>query len=483
MTSDMTTDTPAVRVHRGIRFAERPVGDLRWQAPVPLAGGPDPANAFGPAALQHPNPLIDLGAGATQSEDCLTLNVWTPESATRQHPLPVMVWVHGGAYAFGGGRSPAYDGTLLTQHDVVIVTINYRLGALGWLDLPALGPSNLGLRDVMTALAWVREHIGGYGGDASNVTVFGESAGAGIVTSLLASPAAAGLFDAAIAESSPATTVASRAMGAEVAERLLHTLDAAAEDLPAMDAGRLTAAAAELFASVPTAHPGHLAWAPTIGDDLLSADPATILAAGEGLAVPLLLGTNRDESHAFAHSKSPLLPVGPEGLAALFDEVRAAHPGDALPDIAHGRRADLEEATQASFRMPAVWIAEGHGEKAATHLYRFDHSTPMLRVIGLGAAHATEVPYVFGTFGVHPHDPTLKLGGRTEATSISARVRARWTGFARDRSPDAPGAPAWPAYRRTTRSSLVIDVHDRVADDLDGPTRRAWGDTVLDVVT
>ncbi|TQJ30193.1 carboxylesterase/lipase family protein [Microbacterium sp. SLBN-146] len=483
MTNDPTTGPSAVRVYRGIRFAEPPVGDLRWQAPVPLAGEPDPRNAFGPAAPQHLNPLIDLGAGATQSEDCLTLNVWSPESATSQHPLPVMVWVHGGAYAFGGARSPSYDGTLLAQDDVVVVTINYRLGALGWLDLPELGPSNLGLRDVLCALGWVREHIGDYGGDPSNVTVFGESAGGGIVTSLLTSPAAAGLFDAAIAESSPATTVSSRAMGAEVAERLLEALGATASDLRTVGTDRLVAAAAQVFVSVPTAHPGHLAWAPTIGDDLLSADPATILAAGKGLAVPLLLGTNRDEAHAFAHSKSPLLPVGPEGLAALFAEVRDAHPEDAIPDLPHGRRADLEEATQASFRMPAVWIAEGHGETAPTHLYRFDHATPMLRVIGLGAAHATEVPYVFGTFGVHPHDPTLKLGGHAEAIRISARVRARWTGFARNRSPEAPGAPEWPAYRRTTRSSLVIDVHDRVADDLDGPTRTAWGDTVLDVVT
>src|SRR5690606_26627354 len=134
---------------------------------------------------------------------------------------------------------------------VVVVTVNYRLGALGWLDLPALGPSNLGLRDVMTALAWVREHIGEYGGDAANVTVFGESAGAGIVTSLLAAPAAAGLFDAAIAESSPATTVASRDMGAEVAGRLLHALDAAVGDLASMDAARITAAGAELFVSIP----------------------------------------------------------------------------------------------------------------------------------------------------------------------------------------------------------------------------------------
>ena len=163
-----------VRVWRGIRFAEPPVGALRWQAPVPFAGRSTPDNTFGAVSWQHRSRLTELGDDATLSEDCLTLNVWSPEPATRAHPLPVMVWVHGGAYVAGSGRAPMFDGTELAREGVVVVTVNYRLGALGWLDLPELGPPNLGLRD----------GIRDFGGDDANVTVFGESAGAGIITSL-----------------------------------------------------------------------------------------------------------------------------------------------------------------------------------------------------------------------------------------------------------------------------------------------------------
>lgn len=472
-----------MKVWRGIPYAHPPVGPLRFRAPQPIASHPPlidaPGTVFGSVCPQPLSRIAPLGPGATMDEDCLTLNIWTPDAAT---PQPVLVWVHGGAYVEGSGRAEAYDGTRLAEEGAVVVTLNYRLGALGWLDLPGTTDSNVGLRDVMAALRWVRDNIAAYGGDPHNVTVFGESAGAGIVTTLLATPTAAGLFDAAISESSPATTVATRTQAAEVAARLLAELGIGAEELAAVDTPALVTASTRVFSAVPAASPGRLAWCPVIGDDLVPEDPAAVLARGDGLPVPLLIGTNHDEARAFAHSHSPLLPVSAEGLHALLAEVETAHPGDALPPVPSASRALLDEATDASFRMPAVWIAEGHSRVAPTFLYRFDHATPALRLLGLDAAHATEIPYVFGTFGINPNDPTLKLGGRHAVERISERVRRRWRGFAASRTPDAgPDAP-WPAYDDTRRTSLVIDVHDRVVDDLDADRRARWGDAVLDLV-
>lgn len=472
----------AMTVWRGIPYAQAPVGPLRFRAPQPIKTRPrlDGAteSVFGPVCPQPISPLVPLPPGATMDEDCLTLNIWTADADSAR---PVLVWVHGGAYVEGFGSGPSFDGTRLAAEGAVVVTLNYRLGALGWLDLPGVTDTNVGLRDVMTALRWVRENIAAYGGDAHNVTVFGESAGAGIVTTLLATPTAAGLFDAAISESSPATTVATRAQAADVAARLLARLGVSPEGLTDVDSETLVAASTAVFRDVPSAAPGRLAWCPVVGDDLVPEDPAVVLARGDGHPVPLLIGTNHDEARAFAHSHSPLLPVSAEGLHALFAEVQEAHPGSAVPLVPAARRALLDEATDASFRMPAIWIAEGHSAVAPTFLYRFDHATPALRLLGIDAAHATEIPYVFGTYGINPKDPTLKLGGRHDVERISDRVRRRWVEFAATRRPDAGSAAPWPAYDTTTRASLLIDVHDRVVLDVDGERRSRWGDVVLDL--
>ena len=198
-----------VRSWRGIPFAVDPTGDLRWRDPVsaPVVEGEVDALRFGPVCPQKPNPAVPLGDGAVMDEGCLTLNVWTPH-ATSTTLRPVMVWVHGGAYTFGSSSQPLFDATsLVTNGDVVVVTINYRLGAFGFLDLAGLLPNggfdrNLALKDVLLALRWVQHNIAEFGGDAGSVTVFGESAGGGLVTTLLATPSAEGLFHRAIAHSS-----------------------------------------------------------------------------------------------------------------------------------------------------------------------------------------------------------------------------------------------------------------------------------------
>lgn len=469
-----------VRVWRGIRFAEPPVAERRWQPPVLLAGKPTAENEFGPIPVQQAE-SADLGNG-TMSEDCLTLNVWAPREATPEHPLPVMVWIYGGAYTYGSGRSPALDGTHLARDGVVLVTFNYRVGALGWLDLPELGPSNLGLRDTLAALTWVQDNIRSLGGDPDNVTVFGESAGAGIITSMLVAPAARGLFHAAISESSPATTLASRAMGRHVADLLLRELDLSPDELRDHDAAAIMAASVRLYERVPVQQPGHLAWTITVGDDLIPEDPVKLLRAGRGHPVPLLIGTNADEAGAFWISRSPVLPLNATGLALLFAEARELDPNVPLPELPRQRREAFEQATHACFRMPALWITKGHCAVAPTYLYRFDYAAPLLRLMGVGAGHTTEIPYVFGNFHAGVTERASLVGAHLTAHRISRRVQERWTGFARERRPDADGAPSWPRYRPQDRVSLVIDTHDRVVRDADARGVGSWSAQVGDLI-
>ncbi|KTR87832.1 carboxylesterase, partial [Microbacterium testaceum] len=229
-----------VRSWRGIRFAVAPTGERRWRDPLaaPDAEGEVDATAFGPVCPQPANPAIPLGEGTVQDEDCLSLNVWAPgdDAAAR----PVMVWLHGGAYTFGSSRQPMYDATAMVDAgNVIVVTVNYRLGALGFLDLSGAVPEagfegNLALKDVLLALRWVQRNIAAFGGDPAQVTVFGESAGGGLVTTLLATPSARGLFSRAIAESSPVSSVYGRERATRVAEQFLDALGVDAADPAAL---------------------------------------------------------------------------------------------------------------------------------------------------------------------------------------------------------------------------------------------------------
>ena len=239
-------DDGDIKVWRGIRYAAAPVGELRWRAPQPPERWTEIADATrpGPACPQPVPPTIQLDLGAPQGEDCLSLNIWAPAGTQPGDAKPVMVWVHGGAYMLGCASQPLYRGRVLAgDGDVVVVTVNYRLGALGFLDLSSFsGPrrrfdSNLGLRDVLSALHWVHDNIAAFGGDPSRVTLFGQSAGAGIVTTLLTTPAASGLFSAAIAESSPATSVYDGARARRVAERMMAELGVGPGDASAVTRG------------------------------------------------------------------------------------------------------------------------------------------------------------------------------------------------------------------------------------------------------
>ncbi|BBY02203.1 carboxylesterase/lipase family protein [Mycobacterium seoulense] len=490
-------DLGTVRAWKGVRYAAPPVGALRFRAPQPPERWTRVADAtrYGPACPQPVFPNMPLDLGAPQGEDCLRTNVWASSGTQAGDRKPVMVWLHGGAYVLGSGSQALYDGRrLVSGGDVVVVTVNYRVGALGFMDLSSFTTSrrrfdsNVGLRDVLAALAWVRDNIAAFGGDPRNVTLFGESAGAGIVTTLLACPAAEGLFARAIAQSSPATSVYDRRRAQRVAETVLERLDVDADRLPTVPTAVLLAASQEVFDEVPVRNPGILAFVPIIDGELLDDYPVKRVQEGRSLPVPLIIGTNKHEAALFRLMRSRLMPITPRAITSMFDQIAAEQPDLQLPteeqigsaySRLRRRARSLSIATDVGFRMPSVWLAEGHSRVAPVYLYRFDYATPLLKLLLVNAAHATELPYVWGNLG-GPKDPTLKLGGAATAKAVSRRVRTRWINFAARADPAGPpGEPEWAPYRAAERACLIIDRRDTVARDVDARIRAAWGSEMV----
>ena len=391
--------------------------------------------------------------GLLPGEDCLWLNVWSPAEARDR---PVLVWIHGGAYCLGTGAQRLYDGRQLVElGDVVVVAINYRLGALGFLDLSsfstpsAVFETNLGLRDQIAALEWVRDNIAAFGGDPGQVTVFGESSGGASVTTLLTSPRAAGLFHRAIAQSPPATSVYGPERAAGVARRFLEIvgLDPAdAGHLYELPIEKVIEASDALVDEVPVTTPGTLAVAPVVDGDIVPGYPVAAFRKGLSHRVPLIIGTNEDEAALFRVIRSQLMPVTPDAVNAMLRGIAADHPMlshervaeivSAYPDVSKAKGA-LAISGDAGFRMPVLWVAEAHSRHSPTWVYRFDHATPMLKAARVGASHATELPYVFGNFGAFNMDPTFWLGGRKTALEVSGRIQRRWLAFAEHGVPAA----------------------------------------------
>lgn len=480
---------------RGIRYALPPTGEQRWRAPVPAPRAETDVYAvdFGPVCPQQRAAAVPLPPEATLSEDCLSLNVWAPQE--HAEPLPVMVWVHGGAYTFGSSSQPLYDATsLVTAGGIIVVTINYRLGGFGFVDLTSVLPeadNNLALRDVLLALQWVQDNIAAFGGDPARVTVAGESAGGGLVTTLLATPSAAGLFHRAIAQSSPASSVYGTDRSRAVAELFIQKLGVSQGDsaaLRATTADQIVAAAMEVYSVVPESDPGVLPFTPVIDGDILPESPDVVLREGRGIPVPLLIGTNKDEAALFKFMKSPLVPISEEGLDAMYANLHQDSPAMQLPskeqilaayeDVRY-KYLGMGIARDLGFRMPTVWAVEGHSTVAETFLYRFDYATPFFRLIKLGATHATELPYLWGNLSSGPKDPTFVLGGRRKGEAISRRMQQRWTSFVKGERPDCVDGPDWQAYEQSGRATLVISATDTVIEDLDADVRASWGEQVI----
>lgn len=484
---------------KGIPYAAAADGEHRFRAPRPVEPWPEPLDCrtFGAVAPQGLDNPVPIDPDLPMSEDCLSVNVWAPKPSDT--PRPVMVWIHGGAYSLGSAAQTVYDGRNLAElGDLVVVTVNYRIGAFGFLDLSSFSTedtvfeTNIGLRDQIAALEWVSRCIARFGGDPSNVTVFGESSGGASVTTLMTSPKSEGLFQKAIVQSAPATSVYGQDRAALVAARFLELVDVTPDrihELKTMDFERLVVAGDTLCYEIPTKVPGTLGLAPVVDGDIVPRYPVAAFQKGFAHRIPLIIGTNHDEASIFRLMKSPLMPVTSETVSEMFRAIandhsdlpafRVAEIMSAYPDRSKTAGA-LAMSRDAGFRMPTLWIADAHSRYAPVWMYRFDHATPMLKAARIGAGHATELPYVFGNFGTLNRDPTFWLGGRKAALAVSARVMRRWVAFARHGVPATlDGAKHWPLYADPRRSTLVIDAQDTVVDDPDTVLRAAWGDRVL----
>ncbi len=487
----------------GIPYAAPPLGELRYRAPKPPLkwSGIRDALEFGSVAPQEPTKVIPIPPGLKIDEDCLSLNIWAPKAAaTDGRKRPVMVWIHGGAYFIGFSAQPIYKGQdIAEQGDVIMVTLNYRLGAVGFLDFRSFGDSthtfeaNLGLRDIIAALEWVKKNIANFGGDPGQVTLFGESAGGGCVTTLMTSPKAKGLFHRAIAESSPATSVYGPERTAQMAGAYLDLMgiphDQAKTTLRELDAHQLASKTTTLLDYVATTWPGTVAFAPAIDGDVIVDYPVKLFREGKAMRIPLIIGTNKDEAALFKLMKSPLMPITQESLHRMFDDAAAENPAlvgaearitAAYPGYPQ-QSAAMEVSRDAGFRMPSVWVAEAHSKYAPTWMYRFDQAPRLLRWMGIGASHGTEIPYVFGTLPNKPNKRNIgfSLGGLRKAHAISTRMQARWLAFGRSGNPACESQPDWPNYDATTRATLLINKTDSVSDNPDPNIRAAWGDEIL----
>lgn len=486
-------------VWKGIPYAAAPVGERRFRAPTPAPAweGIRDCRDFGPIAPQGHSPAVPVDRSFRIDEDCLSINIWAPRPDGIARA--VMVWIHGGAYCLGSAAQAIYDGRHLAESgDVVVVSFNYRVGALGFLDLSGFSTedtvfeSNCGLRDQIAALEWVRDHIGAFGGDPGAVTVFGESSGAGSITTLMTCPSAEGLFHRAIAQSPPATSVYGAARAKTVAERFLELLSIEPEharDLMTTDLALIVKASDDLVNEIPTRIPGTLAMAPVVDRDLVPHYPVAAFQKGYAHRIPLIIGSNRDEASIFKFMKSPLMPVSAQSVDAMLQLLADDHPDMSpsrlaeimavYPDRAKPSGA-LALSRDAAFRMPTLWIADAHCRHSPTWVYRFDHATPMLKAARIGAGHATELPYVFGNFGTLNRDPTFWLGGRKAAREVAGRMQRRWLAFVAHAVPAAlDGSKHWAPYEEADRSTLLIDSVDSLVKDPDQELRAAWGNDVM----
>ncbi|HXZ82352.1 MAG TPA: carboxylesterase/lipase family protein [Acidimicrobiales bacterium] len=482
---------------RAIPYAAAPLGGLRFRPPQPAPewAGVRDASVFGPVAPQPPSGLGSYFPGdpVEQSEDCLFCNVWTP--ALGRGPRPVMVFVHGGAFCNGSGSGVMYRAERLAARGVVVVTFNYRLGALGFLAHPALADDtsgaigNWGLHDQIAALRWVRDNIGPFGGDPGNVTVFGESAGAMSICDLLAVPKARGLFHRVIAESG-ATLAIDPPPAARIAERLSELLghpELSREALTTVPVDELLAAQIVVNGEVDAGI--GLPFQPVVDRGLFPSHPEDLIVAGSSAGIDLLLGSNRDEFKLFSFAilaGKELTGTDLEGLvgrylrgAGIEDEGLAR---DAIAEYRRARRERDEPLSERAlldaivtdwiFRVPQLRLADAHRKRTpGTYVYLFDWPSPFAGG-GLGACHGIELPFVFGTV----HEPIIGLfsGTGEEAFRLSDEMQESWVAFARSGDPSNDRVGAWSRYEATRRTTMRFGLHSGPVDAPHESERQFW---------
>jgi para-nitrobenzyl esterase len=481
-----------IAVFRGIPYAEPPVGELRFKPPTVRAHweGVRDATSFGPTAPQDRNHIEEMSMGEhrpPQGEDCLHLNVWSPEPGPAA--LPVLVWIHGGGYKYGAGSDAIYDGSRFAHAGVVTVTLNYRLNLLGFLyvgDRP--GSGNFGLLDQIAALEWVQENIAAFGGDPGRVTVAGQSAGAFSIGHLLAMPAARGLFQRGILQSGAASYQKPVEAAAIIATAVLDQLGTRFGD----DGALAALTNAELIAAAATVEPEILKLVveagitpnpimtmvrditlPVYGTDDLP-EPALIsIANGAARGVDLLVGSNVDEctwmrdavNAPSAVAEAVFASAGRSG-ASVLDSYRRSRPG--IPE----QDATTAFLSDTLYRIPAIRLAEA-AQRHSSRVYMYRFSLGSRPSEGkFAAVHGFELPFVWDTLG--KAQTMLKMIGVEAPQALATAVHGAWVHFVKTGSPQHASLPAWPAYDTIRRATMQLDVESCVVEDPNGDERRLW---------
>lgn len=437
-----------MRAFLGIPYAAAPVGDLRWRSPQPVVGWKEPrdATSFG-AACPQPDDRFSGLTPKVQDEACLYLNVWTPKKADA--PLPVMVWLHGGAHRFGAGSVPFYDGKSLAQRGVVVVTINYRLGYLGYFSHPALDAENeggnFGLMDQKAALEWVRDNIAAFGGDPKQVTLFGESAGGADTLYLMADPKSQGLFQRAIVQSGGGWNrpLPKKKMQKDVLENLGSV--GIAQNITAADLRKLDAKA------LVKALVGGIGFGAFLDQKVTLEAPSKAFDEGRAAKIPLIIGSNDWESNLL------LAKSGKKGFIARSLPY--------LPQVYgwYGNKTNsAEERNSLLFRdivfaAPARWLAARQSKQAPTWLYSFSYVTSGSRGKVPGAGHAAEIAYAFDTLGATEKSAA---NASEEDHTMARKMSDCWVAFAKTGAPNCALA-TWQRYDANADNVLLIDRNPR----------------------
>ncbi len=455
-----------VNVFRGVPFARPPVGPLRFHAPVPLApwSGVRDAVRFSSAPMQPNEPNLP------QNEDCLYLNIWAPPT---RGPHPVFVWIHGGGFTGGHAFEPTYDGTKFAQEDIVCITVAYRLGVFGFLDLGAvLGPdyagsANNALRDLVLALSWIRGNIAAFGGDPERVTIGGESAGAKLTDMLMGVPSAEPLFHQMISESGGAERIWPADRAAEVAtgfgKQWTSTGDTTVAQLKNADARDIIAAQDQFIRDWPV----HFPLRAEIDGAFISHYPLKRIRGGSTRGKRLLIGTNRDESALFI-GPHPEHEPGKRDLGNLsVEQYRAVEDRYAgiYPSMTDQQRW-IRSLTAEEYWIPSTRVAEAHVDTGGVaFVYLLEFAPAAGRFAGL-AFHSYDVRFVWDHFGSEAPTP--------EELHFAVGVHAAWVAFIRGEAPAAPGLPAWPAYSTSTRPTMILDTASRVEKAPQAQELAAW---------
>lgn len=471
------TSAAGVASFRRIPYAANPfTAATRFQAPKPVApwDGIRDAAAFGPPPLQpsrDPKPVLFGGP------DDLTLNIWTPDPAAKG--LPVMVWIPGGAFVRGDAGEPAYDGTRFAAAGIVVVTVNYRVGVDGFMAIDG-APANRGLLDQIAALEWVRDNIATFGGDAANVTLFGQSAGAESVAILLASSKTEGLFKRAILQSPPMQAMTGAdakrltgvfAKGLGVAPTVAGLAGVPLDEL--IDAGTALGTAIKDRATWGRLSLGGTAFLPVIDGDVLDASPIEMLARGPKPGVPVIVGSTDEEARLYMVPGGAIDRISQETIDQFIRDLSL--PADTLDvyraDPANRTTGDLFTALQSdyTFRMPALGIAELRAANRQTWHYNFSWRSPAFGG-RLGAAHFVDVPFSFDTL---TSDQAKAFIGPNPPASLAEAMHGAWVAFAKT------GDPGWPAYDLATRTTKRFDATSSLVADPEKARRDLWKDVAF----